>query len=529
MPEFNVLTEDWIPVSDDSGVVREVGLIETLDEAHKLREIVDPSPLVQFGLYRLLIAFVTDALQVGELDEVADILADGRFSNSTIRDYVAHCGNCFDLFDAERPFLQSAGSPCEKTREKCIAELAHHLPSGTFATHFHHGLSADHGFSPAVCARLLTTIAPFMTSGGAGLSPSINGMPPWYVLIDGGNLFRTLALNICGIENRGMERPGVPSWRSDTPVVPKKECHKFSLLEGLTWRPRFVRLLPGEAGRCTYSGRNEPLLVRSMIFEPGLRAMNEAGVWRDPQAAYCMTDKGESPLRPREGRQLWRETGPLTLLQDGEYGREEEKVRFDRPRVVDQYFQLREKDENLISDEHIRLQCFGMRTDGKMKIFQWQTEELQIPARVLENQNADILVQKAMDRASWAENALGKAIKSAYPRDGKSNAKAFQNLVIETRHAFWDSLKQCFNDCYLSRVADNQPDGELDAYWLKTLKDVGLKTLDDVLDGLDTDAAAITRQVMARDYYWRQWNKLLSKDNHKADETAAAIPEEVTS
>ncbi len=86
----------------------------------------------------------------------------------------------FDLFDPERPFLQTPPQAGDTDKAKSVVELFYHLPTGTNVIHFFHMEEAEQAVAAAV-ARALCSDRTFMTSGGAGYSPSINGTPPWYV------------------------------------------------------------------------------------------------------------------------------------------------------------------------------------------------------------------------------------------------------------------------------------------------------------------------------------------------------------
>ena len=526
MASFNVLTEPWIPVRDCDGRIQEIGILKAIEQAHRLAEITDPSPPIQFGLYRLLVAFVMDALRIRELEDIVDVLAGDGFDIGQIHHYVDECGEAFDLFSADRPFLQSVGEPKPNTKRKPIAELVQHLPSGTFATFFHHGLAEDHAFSPAVCARMLCSVAPFMTAGGAGLSPSINGNPLWYTLVRGSSLFQTVLLNTCALPGPWSDEQGFPSWRCLDPVTPKKEVNRFSLLGGLTWRPRFVRLEPSGEGQCTYTGRRSAVLIKRMVFEPGLRAVNDSGVWIDPQAPYRFTPKGPAPLRPREERPIWRDTGPVALLRKGEYVSDKGKVQFERPLVATQY-RLLQQEGAISSEAPLEIDCFGIRTDGNMKIFEWQTERLTIPPDVLANPDAGRQVQESMDLASWVDNTLRNSLKAAYPEHGKRNQKAFHGLIADVQRRFWTSLHPRFEQDFLGAVARQDPDdkdaaGDLRASWIQILQREGITALDSVLDQLDSDAAAVRRQVRAREVFWHQLAKIGPQDKTAADQTMPA-------
>ncbi|MGH7441487.1 MAG: type I-E CRISPR-associated protein Cse1/CasA, partial [bacterium] len=72
-PSFDVVTEPWIPVvrHDHSSV--ELGIRACLEQAHQFQEIHHDSPLVEFGLYRLLVAFVLDALGDEKPEDAEDL------------------------------------------------------------------------------------------------------------------------------------------------------------------------------------------------------------------------------------------------------------------------------------------------------------------------------------------------------------------------------------------------------------------------------------------------------------------------
>ena len=50
---FNVLTEPWMPVIRLDGSRDQLGILSCLEQSHNLREIRDPAPIIEFGLYRL--------------------------------------------------------------------------------------------------------------------------------------------------------------------------------------------------------------------------------------------------------------------------------------------------------------------------------------------------------------------------------------------------------------------------------------------------------------------------------------------
>ena len=75
--------------------------------------------------------------------------------------------------------------PKRKSETKTVAYLFPEEPAATNINHFSHRYDDDYQYAPASAAAGLVTIPAFATSGGAGIRPSINGVPPLYVLPDG--------------------------------------------------------------------------------------------------------------------------------------------------------------------------------------------------------------------------------------------------------------------------------------------------------------------------------------------------------
>ena len=132
-------------------------------------------------------------------------------------------------------------------------------------------------------ARGLVAMPAFVSSGGAGLLPSINGVPPIYVLPGGGTLFESLAASLISVrmlENDYSVRNDQAWWKRPVPVV-VKECKKkgqgehqqlseVGYLHGLTFPARRVRLHPERLNAvCLRSGQLSEWVVRTMVFRMG--------------------------------------------------------------------------------------------------------------------------------------------------------------------------------------------------------------------------------------------------------------------
>jgi CRISPR system Cascade subunit CasA len=520
MASFSVLRKPWIPVVDASGHSEELGLMDVLAQAHELVSITDPSPAVELGIYRILIALIIDAYDVHRYRQLVNLLRAGRFDIDALDQYVSSVGERrFDLFDPDYPFLQISEEAADGLSREPASRLLQHLPSGSFWLHFHHQRSDLQAFSPAVCARALSTVAPFMTAGGAGHSPSINGAPPWYVLVLGNNLFETLVLNCCVMIILGQEGDAPPAWRITEKITrvergQVRDCK--SICEGYTWRPRSVRFIPSQGGQCTYTGAQSDVLVQEMAYSFG--AMFR-GDWQDPAVAYFTNERGSFAIKPSAERELWRDVGPLALLRKEDYEKSKGKVRYSRPAIVDQYLQL-QRDGYVGSSDRLEIAVYGMRTD-QMKVFEWQCERLALPANVASNPRAASTTQYCIELAESVAYYLSRAFKACYPRQGKGNKRAFDTVIQRTQSEYWATLRPMFDQAVLGALAAGDPDDAefVDSVlhrWADCSATQAASLFDRAADSLDSDSESMARTVKARrDLARSLWRMVASLDTAK--------------
>lgn len=307
---YNVLISPWISIEMLSGEQQIMGLRDVILRAHEIRRIIDSSPLMEYGIQRLLIVLLMDMLQPQYIEDIEDVLRSGQFCREQLDDYIAMCerdGPCFDLFDERKPFLQSARNERwdPSGSEKPVALLIHELPSGNNHIHFDHRLQEDQALSPAVCAKALCAVNLFCY-GNRFYSSSINGSPPIYILVQGETLFETLVYNM--IASSGVSMPyddPPPFWRCKIEVEPKKVVESTSLLYGLTWPARRVLLIPDESGGfCAQTGQKCLTIVRKIVFQTGSQ-FGEFSYWRDPYVPYSHNKEGKFSIKPMIGREIW--------------------------------------------------------------------------------------------------------------------------------------------------------------------------------------------------------------------------------
>jgi len=446
---------------DFQGNRRELGIKDTLLMAHELKEISTQSLLEEYAIYRVLIAFVLD-MYIMKPDasyppkaRQKQLLIKGKFEEKDIDEYTKGIEDRFELFNSDMPFFQAPGplEDFETKPKKSVAELFYHFPKGNNTLFFFHRPANENAVCPAACARGLCTIPPFIPSGGAGFPPGINGSPPWYVLILGKNLFQTIVINSYSKKPKDNSNNNNVAWRSKNPVELKKTKKEISsVLEGLTWQARYVRLFPERVpgGICTYTGKRSDILVREIVFMPGLKY--DGNNWTDPFVAYRFKEvknqEQRFSIKPTAGRAIWRDLGPLFLLEK----RETTKSRFQKPIILENYCDnvakiLRDKNQ-------VVFKIYGVRVD-KAKIFEWEDNSIVLPKSIVIGRAYGNDVQKMIDKAESVASKLKWAIKKAYPTDKYKNPPDFWLTIANTfEQKFWNTLENNFWIEFILEIAN---------------------------------------------------------------------------
>ncbi|MHA1729667.1 MAG: type I-E CRISPR-associated protein Cse1/CasA [Promethearchaeota archaeon] len=227
--------------------------------------------------------------------------------------------NYFDLFDNKHPFYQTPMNNIKKRKYKSVNYLIYEFPSGTNVCFFQNYNQNKCKICPEICAKALCVFPAFTTVGGQGLSPSINGKPPYYCLITGNNLFETILLNVyIPVDN---QKNGIVYWKLKN--IPKSKSiisTKISYLQGLTWQPRQILLIPKRnlsGDRCDYTGEKTDILISDIIFNAGWKysenSLQKKDVWIDPNVSYYFIKNKWIPLVPKKEKKLFRKIGAFLL------------------------------------------------------------------------------------------------------------------------------------------------------------------------------------------------------------------------
>ncbi|NLE98627.1 MAG: type I-E CRISPR-associated protein Cse1/CasA [Propionibacterium sp.] len=515
---FDLLREPWITCVTVGGGVDDLGIEELLERAHELSEIVDPSPLVVASIMRLLEAVLLSALAIDAEDDWLDLWEAGRFDAAAMAAVRECCEGRMDLFSGQRPFYQSRDIEVtgKQERQKSVGYLFPDVATRTAVVHYAHAAEDSHAFCPVCCAKGLTMLPPFATSGGRTFTPSINRVPPTYVFPLGENLFRTLLLNYVLPDARPPEArvpdPG-PIWAGDGVVGHKEERVSVGFIESLTWQPRRVRLLaPFSSGACTRCGRVSDRLVCRMVFDPGLSRPKDAAPWIDRWAAYTWqkdktgkTSGRPEPMRPKEERQTWRDADALFLARvpDAEVG---SRGRAARPVIVNQVARLAGEVRRcgLAAASTARFVAVGIRT-SKMKVFEWRLDRFEFPVSVLDSAAAG-LVMRALRHAETGGKEIGTALLRLHPGAERESPSwtdiraAMADATGAAAREYWAALEPKFRSrIFDERLADHEEaQAAWLAEWISVVRATAVSVLERVLSAGDDTADGLRRQEAAR-------------------------------
>lgn len=510
IPSFNLWYEPWITLEDAQGHQQRLGIEQTLLQAHQYTTITELSPLVVVGIRRLLTAILQAIFNPQRVDDLRTLLAQAAFPPGRIQAFGQRYATRFDLFSPEAPFLQSADLPLRPSKgdnepkAKTVAYLTPDIPAGSEVIHFRHGSDDAWAFCPVCIGGCLSALPAFATVGGRGLKPSINGVPPIYVLPEGHNLFESLAYSLVLPDyhpSASSQRQDLVWWERDPIIHSGQEVSEVGYLHSLTFPARRVRLHPERLDApCSRCGAHGSWGVRTMVFEMGECRPPNAPAWFDPFVAYVLPNEGKSdfssppplPIRPKPHHALWREYVSLFLnsAQD-----QTQKRR--RPAVLDQLVELIESsDEDAGSLYSFR--CVGLRAN-KAKIFEWVEAGFEVPPALLRDPMGGTLVDRAIEFAERCAQIIRKAFTKGW--------KGETGLRIYMEECFWAALAVPFRQMVLQM---SQPERYSIAHkeWIDRCVRKAQEAFCTTAKHTGDDAAALEKQVINEVYVAGRLDKL---------------------
>lgn len=508
-PSYNLWTEPWITLEDQQGQLVQQGIEYTLLHAQDFLSIYDFSPLVIVGIHRLLTAILQDTLNEPYLqdeDLLRELWRAGQFPEAPIRQFGEKYADRFDLFAPDRPFMQSGDLPFIPQKGDSltsVAKLFAEIPSGqSEVTHYRHTNDAEQVLSPAIVAAGLVAMPAFVSSQGRGLAPSINGVPPIYVLPAGRSLFDTLVAGLL----LPMFRPSMAAkkqeqvWWKRKPIVERdKEVSEVDYLYSLTFPARRIRVHPQwREVICSRSGQPCEWSVRTMIFEMGERRPKKSAWWQDPFVAYRLPEVRKTkrktsakpgkkqgdikPIRPMRGKSTWREFTSLFLQLASEQNRTV------RPLFVTQMAELELAGEQ----PTYPFRCIGIQTDGKAKNFEWIDFGFDVPLMLLNDATGAEKVNKALKFAEACERILALVFRQAF--GGSAKVERYATLKTRMLDSYWSELAGLFRRFVLD-MGNRAEQAMTCRRWVDQVVEIAQQVFTQAADAVSNDATTLQKRI----------------------------------
>ncbi|HEY6796924.1 MAG TPA: type I-E CRISPR-associated protein Cse1/CasA [Kineosporiaceae bacterium] len=440
-----------------------VSLRDLLEQAHRIRRLVGDTPPQTIALYRLLLAIMHRVYRCAGTREWERLWSADRLPEQPLMAYLSEFADRFDLFDAERPFLQcpqlGALAPAG------VAVLVPHRVTGNNVTLFDHTTAGDVlTVEPAEAARWLVTLQAYDTGGlktpvPGGARSSESGLLNRFgcVLVEGANLKETLLLNLLPYAPE-RERPlgtradDVPVWeRSTAPDAKPKERFARGWTDVLTWSSRRVLLHQRvEDGRTVVDGvvvtpgttLRRPIATGERV-SPLLDVEHMAAFGGGPRTYGKKKPVPMTAVYLERHRGVWRHTEEFLLPED---------ERHQRPSALREL--ARRMDDGAV-DEHAvyTLRVFGQQLDrsGGGTITAWFEQTISAPVALLRARSDSVgaIIGHAVALADGAGSALTR-----FERDFRDSMHADPDRAprLWLDSGYWPALPDPF-DVFLRGLA----------------------------------------------------------------------------
>ena len=484
--KYDVRTESWIPVRTLSGEKKVLGMEALFREAPQLEGLDGLDVMVEYSLYRFLTVFLMAAYKPALWDDKYDILEQGSFDIDVLNKYIQHCMDhevSFDLFDSKRPFLQAFADPAyddDKTGIKSVACLDNTRASGNNPIHFDHHLEEEVSFTPAQALRGLLAAQFFCTAMSGGYPSNVNGAPPLFFLPKGENLFETLVLAMVSADPQNM---GTPLWESEREIVPREEVTAASLLYGMLFPSRRLRLIE-------YEGT-----VRQVYYQPGLHFTGFAG-WTDPHVAYRVSRKDGTifSIKPSTEREIWRHIGPI-------------EERFDQcaPKVIREFGKIQEER----GKTDMPIMAFGVATSNA-SFLDMQRGMIRLDSRIADKPEKAGFLAQAVELTEKVASVLQLSLRNMIsPQDSKRGDSEIRQYM----HRYFSECEKEFYGLEATLAGADRDYKEISKGWQGCIKKIARRTAELVRQNYCYRAADLVRAQKADDWLNRELFKLMKGES----------------
>jgi CRISPR system Cascade subunit CasA len=528
MPSFNLVDGKWIPCIHPNGKPEDFSLKEVLVNAHEIKEIFDPSPLVTVSLHRLLLAILHRNFGPANIKAWQHIWKAKTFDKEKLEGYFHKWRHRFNLFDETRPFYQT--SRLENAEIHPILHLAMEIASGNNAMLFDHNSDdRPNVVSPAVAARYVIATQYYAVGGGVSRpfnlsdSPLIRGLT---VMVLGDCLFETLALNLLEYNEElpfSWSGQDLPIWEQEKPAIPSRDGTPVKgYLDYLTWQSRSIHLYP----------ESQPPMVKKCQIQQNLKLPKQQ--YLDPFKCFqVVEDRGYVPLPVSPDKAVWRYSHALFQKSD---------VSSKRPEIFNWLARIENKRRNgeIQAQPNYSFAATGLATGrGRAaSVLLWRHERLPLPLRYLQDEQDENLIAKlkaVLDLAEDVANLLGagfvhiefadkrRVVPSPFrvlaseilPQDqnGKVDAEAIASFVayLSPSSPYWARLGVHFHQLLRDLADDTESETKTLSWWAEEVRKSAWQAFRGATYGLGRSARMLKAVTKAEDNFGLRLNILTKK------------------
>lgn len=479
-------SEPWIPVATFSGEQQYLGIDKILENAHNLKGIFDPSPLVTISLHRLLLAIVYRLYQPNVTAHWQSIWESKQFDPELISNYGQDYGSSFDIFHPRKPFYQVPLIPEETIHP--ISAIIIEAASGNNPTLFDH--PKDSVLHPAEVARHLVTHQLYAIGGGVSKpfnrmdAPLTKGIA---VQALGRNLWETLLLNLLPLKSWGLpiSDDDAPFWELQFVEEPDKGgTIPLGPLHYLTWQSRQLHLC-----RDQETGLVTGVQIRQRF------ALPKDGFNYDPYKPYLISEsEGKVPLKSNKQHALWHSTTTLLLKKTTEKSVPLRLTTWlaEIPKVIQ---------EDLKNSLGYLMVALITHPKKAAKIEQWRREQLTISGKYFEDDELVHRLEELLDLTKQFERILNRtghvlawalADKKQLPEairffwTGQKSKAADNYSALGTSYGlsarYWAEMEEPFRQLVID--LPNLPQDVARTEWVNALGKIAREAFADVRDSL---------------------------------------------
>ncbi len=509
MNKFNLTEKSWIPCAMTDGIFKELNLLDTLTQAHKIREITDDSPLVVVSLHRFLLAVLHRNFGPKNFDEWKNLWRKGFWDSEKLKSYFEKWSDRFNLFDDERPFYQypkvtkKGGVDSDKLP---IETLMQEKATGANATLFDHSFkSREESCSPPVAARYLIARHSFSLAGGVSSPFNLsNGLlvKGFSILAIGDNLFQTLALNLVTyyrdkpmpVEDDDGVSLDKPFWERET-LDEATENNRdgttpLGYLDYLTWQSRRIKLLP----------ENDFQSIKFCRLQQNFKLKRDLNIF-DPFKVYMEGDEGFYALNFNRNKSLWRNSHTIFKQKNSP---DEISSLFKHLTEISAAISASE----IIGKREYPFAMIGIITEANKQasVETWMRETLPIPLDYFDDNNLTETLETAIQFAEEISEKLRAGVKKLADLL-QTNVANFQAMPI-----YWSTLELKFQ-----RLLSNLPDEKEAAMreWFGEVLAVADDAFNQTANSLSGSAEELKGAVEARRLYGALRYKTKEASNFK--------------